>query len=195
MKEILGNSETDKKTEIEIERKWSVYKEQIPDLANCDKIEVEQGYFKDHDGKNRRLRKYTDKTGTVFYQMQKKTKLGAKRSSGSEEETRYMSEGEFSILWPLTVGMRIFKTRYYIPHIIKKGGQDVELKIELDFFHTPENNKHKKSKEIIMAEIEFTSKEQSDWFTRDIWPSWFKKDITDKKDASSKSIAKKYGKS
>ncbi len=170
--------------EIEIERKWSVRKKQIPDLTGFDKIEIEQGYFKDHNGKTRRLRKFVDKNGKVFYQEQFKTKLGDKRSDGSEEESRFLSEDEFSILWPQTEGVRIKKTRYYIPYRVNLNGEEVELKIELDFFQNGE---------IVMAEVEFTNKEQSDWFTSDKWPNWFKKDITDNKGVSSKSIAKKFG--
>lgn len=45
-----------------------------------------------------------------------------------------------------------------------------------------------------MAEIEFTNKEQSDIFTIDKWPVWFKKDVTDEKGSSSRDIAKKFGK-
>ncbi len=90
--------------------------------------------------------------------------------------------------------MRIKKTRYYIPYQTVINGQNIYLKIELDFFQTPKSNKIKARRQIIMAEVEFTSKEQSDWFTSDKWPNWFKEDITDKDGSSSKSIAKRFGK-
>lgn len=195
VREILGDNDRQKNEEIEIERKWSVDKQTLPaNLSSYDKIEIEQGYFKDRDGKTHRLRKYIDKEGELFFQMQTKTRLGTERSHGSREESRFLNEREFSILWALTEGMRIKKTRYYIPYLINLNGEDVRLKIELDFFQTPMTNKIKKKKEIVMAEVEFTSKEQSDWFTSNKWPNWFKEDITDKDGSSSKSIAKRFGK-
>ncbi len=73
------------KKEIEIERKWSVEKKKIPELKEFDHIEIEQGYFKDQTGQTRRLRKYKDKQGEVFFKNRLKQNWERKDLTGRKK--------------------------------------------------------------------------------------------------------------
>jgi adenylate cyclase len=71
-----------------------------------------------------------------------------------------LTREQFDELWPLTEGLRVEKTRYYIdqpPHII-----------EMDVFEGVLNG-------LVVAEVEFSSEDEAKKFTP---PDWFDKNVT-----------------
>jgi CYTH domain-containing protein len=113
-------------------------------LSNTVGQEVLQGYIQTHPDEIRLRKK-----GGAFY-LTKKSTGGLMR----EEDEVEILEKAFEILWSLTQGKRIEKTRYVIP----LGG----LKIELDIYP---NGK-------MTAEVELPDKDYKfdapDWFDKEV---------------------------
>lgn len=89
-----------------------------------------------------------------------------------EEFIEDISPAAYKMLWPLTKGHRIEKTRHYYT---VKG-----YLAELDVYHA-------ENKGLITVEIEFPSIEQAAAFTA---PAWFGPDVTDRFDLKNAQLAK-----
>jgi len=156
--ETIPNKEIPK----EIERKFLV--KSLPEnLEQYPHTDIVQGYLViTEDGTEVRLRQ----KGNKYFQTVK---------SGSGE-TRFESEIEitkeqFDLLWEATKGKRVEKTRYEIPY---KSGT-----IELDVYHGDLDG-------LLLAEIEFSSEEESNKFTA---PKWLSEEVTDDKRYKNKNLA------
>lgn len=149
---------------LEIERKFLVGS--VPEaITHQKKIEIIQGYLAiDDDGNEVRIRKAGE-----TYSMTVKSDGSLERK---EFETE-ISESQFRTLYPASDGRRIEKTRYYIEYMGKT--------IELDVYHGSLSG-------LIVAEIEFSSTEQSNQFSP---AEWFGMEITEDKRYKNKSLAVK----
>jgi CYTH domain-containing protein len=144
----------------EIERKFLV--ERIPDgLPPGDRIE--QGYLAiAPDGVEVRVRRragtstLTVKSGPAHVRTEVEFEIGDER---------------FAVLWPLTDGRRVAKTRHLIP---LDGGPTLEL----DVFDAPEG--------LLLAEAEFASTGQSAAFTP---PGWLGAEVTGDEAFANQSLA------
>ncbi|MFN7141543.1 MAG: CYTH domain-containing protein [Limisphaerales bacterium] len=149
---------------FEVERKFLI-KTFPPDWKLAPHFKIIQGYLplrsKDLQ---MRLRLKNEK----FY-------LTVKNGSGGsrQEEEIEIPKPFFELLWPLTKGKRIAKTRYEIPH--------KPHTIELDVFEGPHRG-------LITAEVEFTSKKASRAFKP---PGWLGREITGSRRYANRQLAKK----
>ena len=135
----------------EIERKFLL--DERPDLLDQhDGQAIEQGYLAIVEGVRevRLRRRGEDHLLTV--------KLGS--GEEREEVEVELTHEQFEELWPLTEGLRIEKTRHKVPH---EG-----LTIEVDVYGKAFN-------EMVVAEIEFESREASEDFRA---PSWLGREVT-----------------
>ena len=137
---------------FEIERKFLV--KYLPDLKNCEKYFIRQGYI--CIDPVLRIRQKGEK-----YIFTYKGKGELKR----EEIEKYITEDEFCNLLKKIEGQLIVKTRYIIN--LENG-----LKAELDIYDG--NLKGFKN-----VEVEFDSIEEAKRFSP---PDWFGEDITNKKE-------------
>jgi adenylate cyclase len=136
---------------VEIERKFLV--DDVPDLANTDSVEIEQGYLAlaVGGGAEVRLRRKGDdllltvKGGTGQVRVEEELEL--------DRET-------FESLWPLTEGRRVSKTR----HLIPLG----EWTVELDLYKGGLEG-------LATAEVEFSSEDEADRFEP---PDWLGDEVT-----------------
>ncbi|MEO8205397.1 MAG: adenylate cyclase [Chthoniobacterales bacterium] len=133
----------------EIERRFLI--EEYPKLNGFKSYKVVQGYLTNLPTVVR-LRK----AGEEYF-------LTAKRGPQADHEEREikLTKAQFDVLWPMTAGRQISKTRYRIPY--------GELTIELDFFHGPHEG-------LKIAEVEFSSHLTLVAFKP---PAWFGEEITD----------------
>lgn len=146
----------------EIERKFLV-KELPKDLENYPSNEIQQGYIQIRDDSTEeRVRK---KSTQYFHTV--KSGEGLIR----QESEREITQEEFGGLWPKTEGKRIHKTRYDIEY--------GDLFIELDVFSGSLDG-------LVVAEVEFESKEESSKFTP---PKWFGSEITNDERYKNKNLA------
>lgn len=121
---------------LEIERKFLV--KSIPDnLGDYEKLDISQGYIVAEKDISVRVRKMNEK----FIQAIK-TGQGKIR----EEVEIDLTEEQFNLLWPLTKGRVVNKTRYKIPH--------GDLVFELDFYHGDLEG-------LVTLEVEFVSEDAS----------------------------------
>jgi adenylate cyclase len=135
----------------EIERKFLV-SEVPPGLGDYRSNEIAQGYLAiTPEGIEIRVRR----KGEKYYETVK-SGMGLKRG----EVEIVLGEEGFEALWPLTEEMRIEKTRYEIPY----GGHVIELDVYSGALGG-----------LVVAEIEFKSKEESRQFTP---PEWLGREIT-----------------
>jgi CYTH domain-containing protein len=147
----------------EVERKWIVNENELPDLAAIQGIEVRQGYLAlSPDGTEVRLRQKGEK-----YLQTIKSDGGLVRAEVEIELTK----GQFDNLWQTTVGRRLEKTRYEIAF--------KDVKIELDIFSGYLAG-------LVMAEVEFLSISDSKRF---IAPDWFGKEVTEDNRFKNKNLA------
>ena len=133
------------KKQLEIERKFIL--PQIPtELINSVQgDEIKQGYLLREEGRELRIRKRNQE-----YWMTLKQGSGLSRI---EQECSIPAE-QFEMLWPLTAGRQIEKTRYTI--------KQEDLLFEIDIFNgnlTP----------LILLEVEFESLEKSRQFAAPIF--------------------------
>jgi adenylate cyclase len=137
---------------MEVERKFLVW--EVPaDLDSHPATAIHQGYLAiDPDGSEVRVRR----RGERRY-------LTTKRGHGlvRDEAEIEITEAQFDVLWPLTDGRRIEKTRYVI-------SAAENLVIELDVYGGG-------LKGLVVAEIEFPGPTDADAFDA---PAWFGPDVT-----------------
>jgi len=135
---------------LEIERKYLV--SNLPNKWQDQRHEIiAQGYLFNSEAGVVRVRK----KGNTYYQTIKK------RGKLVREEIEFsLSESQFQYLWPYTKNSRISKTRYYFSF--------QSYTIELDVFAGNLKN-------LVIAEVEFTSEEESNVFEP---PDWFGKEVT-----------------
>lgn len=147
---------------LEIERKF-IIRELPPNIQENPGTKIIQGYIAvADDGTEIRLRK----KGGFFYLTVK--------SGGSldREETEVeLAREQFDKLWPSTENRRIEKDRHEIEH---KG-----IIIELDIFRGSLDG-------LIIAEVEFTSIEESLSFAP---PAWFGREVTEDERFKNKNLA------
>lgn len=126
-------------------------------LLELRRDEVAQGYLAiEADGNEVRLRSKGQGESHRYY-------LTVKSGSGlvrGEAETEIGKE-QFQVLWPMTEGRRVEKTRFTLA--LPDG-----LKLEVDLFSG-------KLEGLILAEIEFTSQEAAESF---VAPNWLVRDVT-----------------
>jgi CYTH domain-containing protein len=124
---------------------------------------IQQGYLAiQKDGTEVRVRKLD--AGCV---------LTVKRGAGLErEEVEVSLDPEaFTVLWPLTEGRRVHKTRYV--------GRWSGRRIELDVYKDAHAG-------LVMAEVEFPDAEASDAYTP---PSWFGREVTEDRRFTNQQLA------
>jgi adenylate cyclase len=152
----------DYKNGDEIERVFKV--REIP--ADIDKYPSEnivQGYLAiDATGAEVRLRKIGERYFETF--------KGSGHLQRRELEIA-LSRDQFNVLWPGTEGRRIEKTRYQIDY----AGQIIELNL---FRGSLEG--------LVLAEVEFTSRETSEAFQL---PGWLGEEVTDDVHYKNQSLA------
>jgi adenylate cyclase len=136
---------------VEVERKWLL--RELPDLSAHRGEGVTQGYIAlSADGTEVRLREADDK----FF-LTVKSKGGLVRDEVEVE----LSQDQFETLWQATAGRRLEKTRYRLPW----AGKNVEV----DVYRGALTG-------LIVAEVEFSSAEESARFTP---PPWFGSEVTE----------------
>lgn len=146
---------------FEIERKFRV--KHLPDnLDMFHHFDVVQGYFPDSEGQNVRLR---SAEGKYFRTIKKGQGLIR------EQKEVEISEKEFQRDWPLTLGVRIEKTRYLIPYH--------DWLIELDVYGGSLSG-------LYTVEVEFESEDESKKF---ISPDWFGEEVTDNPNYTNHNLA------
>jgi CYTH domain-containing protein len=136
---------------MEIERKW--LGGALPDeVAHASGTRIEQGYLTaGADGAEVRIRR---RDGDCWL-----TVKGAGELARTEVELP-MSAEQFEVLWPLTEGRRVLKTRILVP--LAHG-----LTAEVDVYE---------DRELAVVEVEFASVEQAREFAA---PAWFGGEVTD----------------
>ncbi|MDO4780990.1 MAG: HD domain-containing protein [Candidatus Saccharibacteria bacterium] len=148
----------------EIERKWTVLPEHLPNLSQYGYSTIRQGYLGiGSDGSETRIRSFDDER----FELTTKSPGTIERS----EQNIKIDRPLFEALWPQTGSLRIEKTRYYIPYTDNLGREYV---IELDVYGGDLEGK------LITAEIEFPGREadarvQAAAFQA---PDWFRNDVT-----------------
>ncbi len=136
----------------EIERKFLVHDLPV-DYESYPSEEIEQGYIVVEGPAEVRVRRRAGRT-----------LLTVKSGSGRVrvEEEFAIDARRFASLWPLSDGRRVQKTRYRLP-------ASNDLTIELDVYSGALAG-------LTVAEVEFSSEEQSDEFDP---PDWFGRELTD----------------
>lgn len=143
---------------MEIERKFRIYRNQIPfDLNTFPRKEIKQGYILHSPAL--RIRKENDEFILTY-----KDKGG-------------LSREEINVTLPAPAGEKLFtkcdghiidKTRYLIPAEVKDPVSGRALVIELDVFHGEFDS-------LCYAEVEFDSEDSANSY---VPPAWFGKDLT-----------------
>ena len=135
---------------MEIERKFLIKKENLPDLTEYPYHQIEQGYLCTEPVV--RIRRQDEQYYLTY-------KSGGLLSI--EEYNLPLTRNAYEHLCPKADGIVISKTRYLIP---EKNG----LTIELDVFHNDYEG-------LFLAEVEFPTEEDAKQYTP---PSWFGEDVT-----------------
>lgn len=135
---------------MEIERKFLIKKEDLPNLNDYSFHKIEQGYLCTEPVV--RIRRQDED-----YYLTYKSKGLLSR----EEYNLPLTKEAYEHLRPKADGIVISKTRYLIP---EKNG----LTIELDVFHDDYEG-------LLLAEVEFPSEEAANSY---LPPSWFGEDVT-----------------
>ena len=149
----------------EIERKFIVFEENLPDLSKSGYMDITQGYIYEMGSKYVfRLRQilYTSKNGFVLSDEYYQTIKGSRFKEREEYET-YIWKNTFSTFWPLCKNRSVHKFRYEIP--IKNSNRSAFLDIYKN-----------ELKGLFTVEVEFGSIEECDSF---IPPSWFGEEVTE----------------
>ncbi len=135
---------------MEIERKFLIQKENLPDLSAYSFHQIEQGYLCTEPVV--RIRRQDDE----YYLTYKSKGLLAR-----EEYNLPLTKDAYEHLCPKADGIVISKTRYLIP-------EKNDLTIELDVFHGVYEG-------LLLAEVEFSSEEAAQNY---IPPAWFGEEVT-----------------
>ena len=151
---------------MEIEKKYLV--NELPDLSQFEKKEIEQGYLTRRP--TLRIRK---KDNDYIFTYKSKIKDAPKNLNVNDEVERPLTKEAYEKLREKTEGYLIQKTRYLIPiraeYTEKAEGFPDELTVELDVFHG-------RLEGLVFAEIEFPSEEVAERF---VAPQWLGKDVSD----------------
>lgn len=148
---------------MEIERKYLIEKEQLPkNLSDYPFHRIEQGYL--CTSPVVRIRRQDDE----YFLTYKSKGLMAR-----EEYNLPLTQEAYEHLKPKADGLVISKTRYLIP---EKDG----LTIELDVFHDDYEG-------LLLAEVEFPSKDAANAYTA---PAWFGHDVTFSSDYHNSTLSK-----
>lgn len=145
---------------VEIERKFII--ERIPDeidLARMPSEHLRQGYVAvGADGSETRVRSF----GNERFELTIKSPGTIARG----EQTMKISRDMFEGLWKQTVGQRVEKRRYYIPH--------GDVTIELDIYEDDLDG-------LMTAEVEFAGRETEGMVRQATFtpPEWFGDDISE----------------
>lgn len=155
---------------MEIERKFLIRSLPEDVLNGCEYADIEQSYldFGEGDEPERRIRKLT-KNDSVEY-------LYTEKGTGElcrEEDEYEISEYSYNRLKELVISSTIEKRRYYI--------LSADLTVEVDVYGGS-------LKGLNVAEVEFSSVEESEDFTP---LEWFGEEITYDKTYRNKNLAKK----
>ncbi len=149
----------------EIERKWLIPLESLPELSTLLSKEILQGYISTGEPEVR-LRK----SGSEFFQT---IKFG--EGLIRDEIEIPLTAEQFITLWPATADKRIEKTRYELEY---QG-----LVIEIDIYSG-------KLAGLIVAEVEFPNELAAGDF---VLPKWFGQDVTDDKRFKNKNLSQLAG--
>jgi len=138
----------------EIERKFLV--KELPErLKQARRCVIAQGYLAaEPRGRHVRLRKKGKKASLTF-------KVG--RGAHREEREITLGAKQFAMLWPATVGRRLYKLRYEMPW--------KNFLIEIDIYR-------RKHKGLVVAEVEFPNRTACRKFKA---PAWFGREVTGNK--------------
>lgn len=135
---------------MEIERKFLIKKECLPDLSAYPFHQIEQGYL------------CTDPVVRIRRQDEEYYLTYKSKGLLSREEYNLpLTQEAYAHLRPKADGIVISKTRYLLP---ERDG----LTIELDVFHGDYEG-------LLLAEVEFPTEEEA---KRYLPPSWFGEDVT-----------------
>ena len=156
---------------MEIERKFLIKSLPRDILSDCEFAKIEQSYldFGEDGEPERRIRKLTKNGSSEYFYTEK--------GSGDlcrEEEEYEISEYSYLRLKDLTISSVVEKTRYYL-------SLSTALTAEIDVYSGSLEG-------IRVAEVEFSSLEESESFTP---PEWFGEEITYDKKYKNKNLAKK----
>jgi adenylate cyclase len=146
----------------EIERKFLL--KRLPEkLKRSRRCLIAQGYLAaEPGGRHVRVRK-KGKTASLTF------KVG--RGAHREEREIKLSAKQFALLWPATVGRRLYKVRYEIPW--------KNFLIEIDIYR-------RKHKGLVVAEVEFPDRRVYRKFKA---PAWFGREVTGNKRYSNVRLA------
>jgi adenylate cyclase len=146
----------------EIERKFLL--KRLPEkLKRSRRCLIAQGYLAaEPGGRHVRVRK-KGKTASLTF------KVG--RGAHREEREIKLSAKQFALLWPATVGRRLYKVRYEIPW--------KNFLIEIDIYR-------RKHKGLVVAEVEFPDRRVYRKFKA---PAWFGREVTGNKHYSNVRLA------
>jgi CYTH domain-containing protein len=150
----------------EIERKFLV--RQLPDLSQCAKYDIEQGYLATELGRSEvRLRRCNEEQLLTV----KRDRADGENVHSREEVNVPLVQSQWETLWKMTEGRRVTKTRYEVP----LGNRTVEI----DVFTGANAG-------VITAEVEFPDPEASRAFTP---PDWLGEEITRRPEYSNWQLA------
>lgn len=181
-----GIESQEEKPAKEVELKYLIDTENIPELSQFSQTTIEQGYLLITDEKEERVRKKVKSDGSAKYVRTIKEGEGVER----REKEGPISEAEFAADWEKTEGLRVYKTRYEIPYTYTDALTGVEqtVTIELDVYSGTHEG-------LFTAEVEFqdekeeggrTAKEVARGF---VPPAWMTKDVTEDKRLKNKKLA------
>jgi adenylate cyclase len=148
----------------EIERKWLLKKENLPDLSKMPYVDITQGYINSNDSKlTFRLRQslYMSNTKNLIGEEYTMTIKGEGTKEREERES-VLWRPQFSTFWSLCKNNTIHKHRYEYPG---KNGEKIEIDIYkngLEGFYT--------------VEVEFENLEECDNYQPE---EWFGEEVTE----------------
>jgi CYTH domain-containing protein len=149
----------------EIERKFLVNKDNMPDLLKYSYIEIKQGYLSQpNDNLSVRVRSFDDEK----YSLDMKDGKGLVR----DELTLYITKEQFEETFPICGERIIVKKRYFVPSK-KNNDKILEVDVYRDF-------------DFITCEYEGENEEDVEIL---IWEDWFMEELTNKPEYSNRSLA------
>ena len=163
---------------VEVERKFLIDLESLPfNPENFEHTTIRQGYLAvSDDGSETRIRDFGN---DQRFELTVKSNGTVAR----KEKNIQINKEVFESLWPLTLGRRIEKTRYYIPYVDPEGDKHT---IELDVYHGPSHLNG-----LCTAEVEFEGRETEATLRADTFqpPEWFGEDISSNPSYKNRSLA------
>ncbi len=163
---------------VEVERKFLIDLESLPfNPEDFEHTTIRQGYLAvSDDGSETRIRDFGN---DQRFELTVKSNGTVAR----EEKNIQIDKEVFESLWPLTLGRRIEKTRYYIPYVDPEGDKHT---IELDVYHGPSHLNG-----LCTAEVEFEGRETEATLRADTFqpPEWFGEDISSNPSYKNRSLA------